>query len=555
MQDEQIVSIEPQPVTQSCAVEVQNTDFQARNRTQPDKDPPVIELDTGEQSVQDDVEGIIEPLNKTKIEDNQEPAITPISELGQSNADLMTHKRVKKLKSVLTKASGIEEARKAGKESVEKIVKNIEAQSTKVSRQPNKATTQQPKGDKGKTPKKEKVLTRRQEAERKRIENQKRPKKDQIELPPRKIAFEIVEVSDDEAPLGVPGHHGAHASGQNKTKTETVAKVVKQGAHKPKAPPPSKPQTKTQKPTEKRKNGPEKYATDTPPRVKPSLNSDTHERESPQKVILPNAKEREKNIISLGPRTKENAEAYDNTKKNLKKLISHQKSQIAYAKGRNNGGGPDRNSHRMAERLNQHNDVVILPNGGPGFVRNMNIPFKPRHGEAHMTKEQIEKKRQKEKEREESGNPIYVPQGQMVKHTRNQKKRFLRREERKYIRGHGFGLRLAKARELLITESIPKIRPSVFIKAKEGHPAYMRDDPRLKRAINAFKHKIRAQIPMNENLNEHFGPYPKRPAEDITLVQINSDRSDEEVDQEPTPTVPLEVSLSNFIVRPQLQGN
>ena len=48
---------------------------------------------------------------------------------------------------------------------------------------------------------------------------------------------------------------------------------------------------------------------------------------------------------------------------------------------------------------------------------------------------------------------------------------------------------------------------------------------------------------MNENLNEHFGPYPKRPAEDITLVQINSDRSDEEVDQEPTPTVPLEVSL------------
>ena len=146
MQDEQIVSIEPQPVTQSCAVEVQNTDFQARNRTQPDKDPPVIELDTGEQSVQDDVEGIIEPLNKTTIEDNQEPTITPISGLGQLNVDLMTHKKVRKLKPVQTKASGIEEARKAEKESVEKIVKNIEAQSTKVSRQSKKATTQQPKG-------------------------------------------------------------------------------------------------------------------------------------------------------------------------------------------------------------------------------------------------------------------------------------------------------------------------------------------------------------------------------------------------------------------------
>ena len=134
-QDEQITSSEPQPVTQSCVVGVQNTDFQARNCTQPDKDPPVIELDTGDQSGQDDVEGIIEPLNKTKIDDNQEPAITPISELGQLNTDLMAYKKVKNLKPAQTKASGIEEARKAGKESVEKIVKNIEAQSTKVPRQ------------------------------------------------------------------------------------------------------------------------------------------------------------------------------------------------------------------------------------------------------------------------------------------------------------------------------------------------------------------------------------------------------------------------------------
>ena len=87
-----------------------------------------------------------------------------------------------------------------------------------------------------------------------------------------------------------------------------------------------------------------------------------------------------------------------------------------------------------------------------------------------MTREQIEKKRRKEKEREESGKPRFVPQGQMVKHIRNQKKRFLGREERKYIRGHGFGLRLAKARQLLIKESIPKNKPSVFIKAKEGTP-------------------------------------------------------------------------------------
>ena len=98
-------------------------------------------------------------------------------------------------------------------------------------------------------------------------------------------------------------------------------------------------------------------------------------------------------------------------------------------------------------------------------------------------------------------------------------------------------------------------KPSVFIKAKEGRAAYMRDDPRLKRALKAFRHTIRAQTPMDEKINEDFGPYPKRPAEDITLIQINSEGSDEEIDQEPTPTVPLEVTLSNFIVRPQLLGN
>ena len=100
-QDEQIVSSEPQPVTPSCAVEAQNTKFQARNRTQPAKGPPVIELDI------DDVEGIIEPLNKTTIEDNQEPTKTPISGLGQLRVDLtrVDLKKVKKLKPFLTKAS------------------------------------------------------------------------------------------------------------------------------------------------------------------------------------------------------------------------------------------------------------------------------------------------------------------------------------------------------------------------------------------------------------------------------------------------------------------
>merc|ERR1711894_240581 len=56
----------------------------------------------------------------------------------------------------------------------------------------------------------------------------------------------------------------------------------------------------------------------------------------------------------------------------------------------------------------------------------------------------------------------------------------------------------------------------------------MREDPRLKEALKAFRHKIRSQTPMDENINENFAPFPKKEPEDIKYVQINSDRSDEE---------------------------
>ena len=93
------------------------------------------------------------------------------------------------------------------------------------------------KGDKGKTQKKEPPLTRKQEREKKRLENQNKPKKNSIDLPNRKVDIEIVDVSDDEVksttPPGAPGHHGAHGHRENKTKS--VSKDVKQGTHKPKA--------------------------------------------------------------------------------------------------------------------------------------------------------------------------------------------------------------------------------------------------------------------------------------------------------------------------------
>ena len=46
-------------------------------------------------------------------------------------------------------------------------------------------------------------------------------------------------------------------------------------------------------------------------------------------------------------------------------------------------------------------------------------------------------------------------------------------QERKYTCGHGYQARLAKAREKLIRESIPKIKKSVLIKPKDGCPSYV----------------------------------------------------------------------------------
>ena len=99
-------------------------------------------------------------------------------------------------------------------------------------------------------------------------------------------------------------------------------------------------------------------------------------------------------------------------------------------------------------------------------------------------------------------------------------------------------------------ESIPQMKPTVYIKPKNGCPGYMREDPRLKEALKAFRHKIRSQTPMDENINKNFAPFPKKEPEDIKYVQINSDRSDEEIEQDPNPTISKKVSFSNFIVRP-----
>ena len=116
-------------------------------------------------------------------------------------------------------------------------------------------------------------------------------------------------------------------------------------------------------------------------------------------------------------------------------------------------------------------------------------------------------------------------------------------------------MRLARARELMFKESIPKLKPSVIIKAKGGRPSYVRDDPRLTEALRSLNHSVRAQRPLDERINKEFGPYPSKSDEEIPFIQIHSEASDEEIDQDPTPKTPTKVSISNFLMRPQLMGN
>ena len=73
---EHLKASEPQPMTQSCVVEVQNT-----GPLITDMDLQSNEPNTGGRGGQDDVEGIIDPLNKTKIDDQQKPDLTNISEV------------------------------------------------------------------------------------------------------------------------------------------------------------------------------------------------------------------------------------------------------------------------------------------------------------------------------------------------------------------------------------------------------------------------------------------------------------------------------------------
>ena len=67
-------------------------------------------------------------------------------------------------------------------------------------------------------------------------------------------------------------------------------------------------------------------------------------------------------------------------------------------------------------------------------------------------------------EKKDDKKPRYVAKGQMLKHIRNQKRMYLWKEQRKYTRARYYQASLARAWAELEKETIPPLRPTVWIK-------------------------------------------------------------------------------------------
>ena len=102
---------------------------------------------------------------------------------------------------------------------------------------------------------------------------------------------------------------------------------------------------------------------------------------------------------------------------------------------------------------------------------------------------------------------------------------------RKFFRAPFLEARIARADDELQRESVPPLRPTVWVKGKNGKPGYIRMDPRRRRLKNALRQFIRALVPLDKTLNENLGPFPDRPLRKIPFIQIDTS-DDEENDQE-----------------------
>ena len=154
---------------------------------------------------------------------------------------------------------------------------------------------------------------------------------------------------------------------------------------------------------------------------------------------------------------------------------------------------------RLAGRLNDHMETIILENGGVGLRRKSGKAWKKKH-QVDDPKETEDYEQEDAKKKTPKAR--VVARGAMLRHTRNQKRMYLGKEARKYLRARYFQARLARADEELQRETLPPLQETVWIKRnkKTGRPGYVRYDPRRKRSLRTIRQMLRSLVPLDESI-------------------------------------------------------
>ena len=170
-------------------------------------------------------------------------------------------------------------------------------------------------------------------------------------------------------------------------------------------------------------------------------------------------------------------------------------------------------SHETKVRLNNRSNLlyeqITLKGGRKITRRDPKKHFKP-----------------KPKKPENGASITNHPPGKMLKAIRIMDRQYAGKLIRYYFSGFGYQLRLAEAERKMQELTLPELRPTRTIKAKNGKPARLVVDPRRSQAHLDMRRTKRAMDAIDQHLCAELQPYPLTDQSDITLVDLMA--SDEE---------------------------
>ena len=211
-------------------------------------------------------------------------------------------------------------------------------------------------------------------------------------------------------------------------------------------------------------------------------------------------------------------------------------------------------SHETKVRLNNRSNLlyeqITLKGGRKITRRDPKKHFKP-----------------KPKKPENGASITNHPPGKMLKAIRIMDRQYAGKLIRYYFSGFGYQLRLAEAERKMQELTLPELRPTRTIKAKNGRTARLEVDPRRSQAHLDMRRTKRAMDAIDQHLCAELQPYPVTDQSDITLVDLMA--SDEEaniaahprgwrgreIPNDPEDSAKRLVSLLNFMMPPYQLGN